>query len=55
MDRAFTAIARTALPKRMVYADFAAASALTSGCDASDRRLIGSSCFYPTPCVRQGR
>jgi hypothetical protein len=43
MDRVFTAIARAALPKPMVYADFAAAPALISDYEVSDRRLIGSS------------
>jgi hypothetical protein len=38
MDRAFTAIVRAAPPKRMVYADFAAAPALIFDCELRDRR-----------------
>jgi hypothetical protein len=34
--------ARAALPKRMVYADFAAAPALISDCEVSDRRLAAA-------------
>jgi hypothetical protein len=34
----FTAIDRAALPKRVVYSDFAAAPAKISDCEVSDRR-----------------
>jgi hypothetical protein len=33
---------RAALPKRMVYADFAPAPALISDCEVSDRRLAAA-------------
>ena len=39
MDRVFTAIERAALPKQVVYSDFAAAPAKISDCEVSDRRL----------------
>ena len=35
MDRVFTAIERAALPKRVVYSDFAAAPAMISDCEVS--------------------
>jgi hypothetical protein len=38
MDRVFTAIERAALPKQVVYSDFAAAPAMISDCEVSDRR-----------------
>ncbi len=38
MDRVFTAIERAALPKQVVYSDFAAAPAMISDCEISDRR-----------------
>ena len=38
MDTAFTAIERAALPKQVVYSDFAAAPAMISDCEVSDRR-----------------
>ena len=38
MDRVFTAIERAALPKRVVYSDFAATPAMISDCEVSDRR-----------------
>jgi hypothetical protein len=58
MDRVFTGIVRAAPPKRMVCADFAAAPALISDCDISDRRVIGSSTdqrllLWSTPCARR--
>jgi hypothetical protein len=37
-DRVFTAINRAALPKRVVYSDFAAAPAMISDCEVSERR-----------------
>jgi hypothetical protein len=43
MDRVFTAIERVAQPKRGISADFAAAPAMISDGEVSDRRLIGSS------------
>ncbi len=38
MDRVFTAIERAALPKQVVYSDFAAAPAKIFDCEVSDRR-----------------
>jgi hypothetical protein len=38
MDRVFTAIERAALPKQVVYSDFAAAPAMIPDCEVSDRR-----------------
>jgi hypothetical protein len=38
MDRVLTAIERAALPKGVIYSDFAAAPAMISDCEVSDRR-----------------
>jgi hypothetical protein len=38
MDRVFTVIERAALPKQVVYSDFAATPAMISDCEVNDRR-----------------